>query len=219
MHYKQILLYVGFAIAQLPLIGIWFSKKPKSADIVYITPFATLVAFGGLYEAIVTKQLHIDTTIWFKVYTLLEFICINYFFLKLLDKRHHLALKSLLMLFILVFIGLQIYWISGGSESTDSWLALLETILVYVASMFWFKDIFANMTLQTFWDSPAFYFVSGFILYFSGTLFLFLMSDFVFTPQEMSKHWIINVVLSLLLSIIIIIGIWKNHQKSRQYSG
>src|SRR6476660_5932126 len=140
MHYKQVLLYVGFVVAQFPLIYIWATRKKVSErDIHAITPLAALIAFGGLYESIVTKQLHVDTTIWFKSYTFLEYVCINYFFLKLIDRRHHAVLKPLLILFIMVFIGLQIYWISGGTDNTDSWLVILESILVYTASMFWLR--------------------------------------------------------------------------------
>jgi drug/metabolite transporter (DMT)-like permease len=218
LTYQVILLHTGFIIAQLPALMCWREKNNNWPETIFIKPFVWLIAFSALYEAIITFQFRVNPTVWFKVYTFLEFVCINYFFLKLLGKRYERIFYAWLVVFVLVFIGLQVLWLNGGSANTDSGLVILEILLVYVASIIWFKNTFTNMELTTLWESPAFYYVCGFVLYFSGTFFLFLMNDLV-SKIEMSKHWNINVYLSLLLSIIIIIGIWKNHQKSRQYSG
>lgn len=215
---REVLLYATYVMAVMPAIFYLF-KKPNALDLKYIAPFVYLQAFSFLYEFIVTRQIGIDSTIWFKAYTCLEFICLYYFYDRLTDKKYTVLLKTFLWIFMSLFIGLLVFWLVTGNSRTDSWLTIIETLLVYSASFLWFKDIFTNMNLTTLWDSPAFYFISGFILYFSGTFFLFLMSDIVFTRKEMNKHWIINVILSLILYIIIASGIWKGHQKSHPYSG
>jgi hypothetical protein len=215
---RQILLFIAYAVGLVPFL-LYNIKKNKSLDVKALSPFINLLALACLYEFIVTGQFRIDTLIWFKIYSFLEFISIYFFFETLSNHKYNKLLRLYFWIFILVYVGLQINWLMGGKSNTDSWLSIIETLFVYNAAYLWFKETFTNMSLTTLWASPAFYFISGFILYFSGTLFLFLMSDFVFTPQEMNKHWIINVILSLLLSIIIILGIWKSQRKSHQYSG
>lgn len=220
MWYKEVIIDLQFIAAGIPAVYLWlYYRRNRIIKFDYIKEYFFLIAFGALYEIIGTRWLNINTTVWFKVYVLLEFICIYLFFQRISAGQYRVWYRNFMFVFLLTFVGLQTYWISGGSPKTDSWLTILETILVYVGSTIWFKDIFKNLDLNTLWDSPEFYFISSFILYFSGTLFLFLMTDFVFSPKEMSKYWIINIVLSLVSDIIIIIGIWKGQQKSPQYSG
>jgi hypothetical protein len=218
MNLQEIIADASLLISLLPAILIWL-KKPRWQEVKYIIPFGLLTTFAGLYEILVTGIFGFNTTVWFKVYTFLEFVCIYYFFLKLSDKKYRKIFIFYLGVFIAIFVALQLYWINGGRASTDSSLTIFETVLVFSASFLWFRKIFSDMRLTTLWDSPAFYFISGFILYFSGTFFLFLMTDWVLTTEEMNRHWIINVILTLLLNSMITFGIWKGHQKSHQYSG
>src|SRR6478672_10957525 len=143
------------------MIMLWRKKRFNWPELRFIAPFVCLIGFGALYEAIVTFQFRVNPTIWFKVYTLGEFICINYFFYKLLGEKYKKWFVGLLIGFILTFIGLQVIWLTGGSGDTDSGLVIFEIVLVYVASIIWFRNVFTDMTLDSFWDSPAFYFVAG----------------------------------------------------------
>lgn len=201
----------------LPAVLLIF-RKTVSKEIVFLVPFIILTFFAAFYEIIVTDYFGVNQTLWFKVYTLLEFLCINYFFQRLIPRAKNI-LYAFLIIFSILFISLQAHWIIGGVAETDSWLSIVETIMVYLMALFWFKDIFANMDIPSLWHSPAFYFIAGFILYFSGTFFLFIMVDLVFTLQEGIDHWVINVILTLILCLIISIGIWIGQQKSPQYSG
>jgi hypothetical protein len=216
--WRETFIHLAYASAATPIILYFFLRRFQHG-VKCLVPYFWLSFFGAFYEFIITDRLHVNSTIWFKSYSLLEFLCLYYFFRCLLERRSAIILNSFLASFIAVFIFLQICWLKSGEEKTDSYLAVLETLFAYVGSFIWFRSIFLNMDLTTLWDSAVFYFISGFILYLSGTLFLFLMSDFVLTTEESGKHWIINVVLSILLNFVIIIGIWKGHQKSHQYSG
>ncbi|CAM3288997.1 hypothetical protein FLLO111716_01200 [Flavobacterium longum] len=218
--YKEVVIDVQFLAAGIPAIYLWLHySRNKVVKFPQIKEYFILIAFGALYEIIGTRWLNIHTTLWFKIYVLLEFVCIFLFFRRISAKKYQKIYLVLLWAFLLTFVGLQTHWIMGGTPKTDSWLSMLETILVYIGSVIWFKNIFSNMDLDTLWKSAEFFFISAFILYFSGTLFLFLMTDFVFSTKEMSKYWIINIVLSLLADILIIFGIWIGQQKSPQYSG
>jgi hypothetical protein len=216
--FNLILLYLAFFMGGMPAL-LYKLRATVSEENRFIAPFAYLIAISSIYESTVTLIFNVDSTVWFKMYTLLEFLCIFYFFLKLLHKQYRPLLYGFLVFFVITFIILQLLWLTEGKSETDSYLAIIETLFVYTMTFLWFKDIFTNRSLDSLWDSPAFYFISGFILYFSGTLFLFLMSDFVLTQQESGRYWIINVVLSLFFSIILLIGIWKGQIKSIRYSG
>jgi len=218
MDFRELVLKIAYAIALLPGVIILI-KRSRWPEIDYIKPLAILTTLAALYEIIVTGFFSQDTKIWFKVYTFLEFVCIWYFFMKLSGSKYKRAFIMFLCAFVVVSTGLQFYWIFGGSGDTDSVMTISETVLVFSASTLWLKKIFTDLSLTSLWESPAFYFITALIFYFSGTFFLFVMTDIIFTTQEMNKHWIINVVSSLLLNSFLTLGIWKGRQKSHQYSG
>jgi len=150
----------------------------------------------------------IDYRIWFKIYSLLEFLCLCYYFMILMPQLKRFF-KILLALFGLLYLFTVWLWVYRGDAQTDSLLCILETVLVYAGSISWFRGLFTNPDEIALLNNADFYFVSGFILYFSGTLFLFLMTDFVFTQQQAGSNWYINILLGLLLNVILSIGAWK----------
>lgn len=215
--WRDLIVYLAYVLGTVPII-LYLRKQEKHDDTKFLVPFIFLTFASVLYEIIATEILSVNSTVWFKVYTFLEFLCLYYFF-KCALRNSSRIVNSFLVGFILAFLSLQVHWISGGSANTDSSLITIEALFVYVGSSIWFKQTFTDMNLKTLWNSPAFFYISGFVLFFSGTLFLFLMSDIAFTPKEISRYWVINVILSIVLYISISIGIWIGQQKSPQYSG
>jgi hypothetical protein len=216
---RDVILFTTLVSGLIPAIFVLGKKNYFSPEIFFLKPLFLILAFASFYEVIITLIFKVNTAVWFRIYTLMEFLCILYFFRQLLERKYKMLWNCFLLLFVASFVVLGIEWMVYENRKTDSYLTVIETLLVFAGSVIWFKDIFKYAKLASLWNSPAFYFISGFILYFSGTLFLFLMSDFVFTSKEMSKYWIINVILTLLLNIILLIGIWKGQQKSIRYSG
>lgn len=213
-----ILFFIACILAIVPVI-FYYIRKGRSEALVYIAPVLWLRAFSSLYEFFISFLLRVDSSIWFMLYPVLEFLVMYYFFQKLFGEKHKGIINKFLIGFLLATVVLLAIWLYTGMSQTDSVLTILQTIFIYMMAFLWFKEIFSEMKLASLWDSPAFYFISGFIMYFSGTFFLFVMTDIVFTEKEMNQYWIINVILSLLLNITLSIGVWKGQNKSIRYSG
>jgi hypothetical protein len=191
----------------LPLAIALIGRRHK-ASLKAIYPFLWLSAVAGVYELIGTTYYGLNFRIWFKIYTILEFISLVYFFTAVAPKIATL-LKWILGIFVLTAMATIWIWVYEGDDKTDSILCALETLVVYLGSIFWFRDLFSGSHVESLWQSPDFYFISGFVLYFSGTLFLFLMGDFVFSYDELVSNWSINIGLSLLLILTLSVGAWK----------
>ncbi len=66
------------------------------------------------------------------------------------------------------------------------------------------------MEIPDLMDSSVFYFITGFFMYYSTTLALFLMSSFIFTSElYFYDYWLVNVIATLILRICLIVGVWK----------
>jgi len=65
------------------------------------------------------------------------------------------------------------------------------------------------MEVEKFWNLPNFYFISAIIMYYSSTLLLFSLGNFIYTGTELYEYWWINILATLILRIMLTIGTWK----------
>src|SRR5688572_3811086 len=100
MGYAFIIFTVIIGVAPLSIL---FFRKPKQSQkhfIAAIKPFLWLLFIGAIYEIVFTAILYINTAPWMRLYYLLEFLTLCYFFKKLFDDRYKYALGTFLMVFI-----------------------------------------------------------------------------------------------------------------------
>ncbi len=191
------------------------------AEVKFIVPFLLLIALSALYEYIATIIFHVNSAIWFRFYLLFEFGALFYFFYKIVHKPSRIWLYPFAALFIIAFLVLGWQWDTQNQYTYDSYLSVIETFLVYMGVILWFRTIFLSLQIQSLWQNPTFYFISGLTLYFSGTIFLFVCSDYLVDDNGnlLLKYWTLNIFFSFVLRILLIIGLWKGQQKLIRYSG
>jgi len=68
---------------------------------------------------------------------------------------------------------------------------------------------------------PFFWINAGILIYFSGSLFIFLFSGYLlsFSSDINMKLWSLHALLSLLLYCLILIGLWKHRSQKASFSG
>ncbi|RYG37333.1 MAG: hypothetical protein EOO01_30255 [Chitinophagaceae bacterium] len=213
---------LGFTL----LIGIfpWLAFKVKDrpgSDIRPLQPFLVLMAVGSIYELVASKLLSVPSKIWFAVYSVLEFAAVLYFFYQALQKvsRLYFVMFGVAYISLLVYFELPHGFLAG--LNADGLHAIMATIFVFVSSAIWFKAIFTDMTGSPLLRSSLFWVVSGLLLYFAGTLYLFIVSDYLIKNPaiDIRRYWILNIVFNLFLRIILLVSIWKGQQRLTGYSG
>lgn len=197
----------------LPLLFFFLIKRKVHEEVYFILPFLYVVFIAGLYEFICTILFGLNVKYWFIIYNFLSFATLVYFYL--LKKQF----RILHIIFSILFIS--ITTISFSFYSCDnfiqisSYYKILQTVMILTFSVLWIKRVFLDLELRSLLESSTFYFISGLLLYYSGTVFLFLLSNMIFKMDKSSfqDYWMLNVVLNLVLRTLLIIGIWKGCTK------
>ncbi len=207
-------IYVVIFLGILPLIFVLL-KRNKIKDIHSFYPIIFLVAFGSIYEYIFTIVLQIASEYWFRFYDLVSFLLILYYFKSILEKRNHRYIYITSAIYIIFYLFLFLLWNKTSNLQTDSYLNLVQTAFIFIFSILWFIDIFKNLEYDSLLKNPHFYFVSGLILYYSGTVFLFLMSSVILEKERayILDYWMLNVFFNFVFRIFLILGIWKAIRK------
>ncbi|ESU28700.1 hypothetical protein FLJC2902T_12910 [Flavobacterium limnosediminis JC2902] len=201
----------------IPLIYLLISKNQINSSLKVLYPYLILVAFASFYELTGSLVFKVSVKYWFRIYLLLEFIVIYFFFKQVLNGKYGKLFVLFGLMYLILFLGLLFFWNSASISNltADSYLSTLETIFVYVFSFLWFKDLFEKMTVSSLWNSSYFYFISGMILYFSGTLFLFLLGNLIHVNSHFSfkDFWMLNIIFNIIFRLILIVTVWKGRVK------
>jgi hypothetical protein len=87
----------------------------------------------------------------------------------------------------------------------------LEALLVITYIIMFFYKTFIELKVEYLGKEPAFWIGSGFLLYFSGGLFLFMVSDHLLPSATGPRHlvWAMHAVFTIVFHILISIGLWN----------
>lgn len=199
----------------LPLLYFWYIRKNIIQEVRPILPFITLCFIAGIYEFVFTAQLNINLIPWYFIYDILSFFTILYFFYNLLDKKNKgFYFISALLYFVLFYIAVKNHN-SDNYLSQVSYLVLFTTFFIVVSSLVWFKKVSTQTIVIPLMQSPNFYFVFGFLSYYTGTIVLFLLSNYIHQEDisNFVNYWIINVFFNVLHKSLLIIGLRKSLKK------
>lgn len=207
-------IYVVMFLGIIPSIFVLL-KQNKIKSIRAFYPMIFLVSFGSIYEYVFTFILQIDSKYWFRFYDLISFIFISYYFKSILGKENYKYIYITNVIYLIFYFSLFIFWNTKTSLHTSSYLSALQTVFILIFSILWFIDSFKNLEHDSLLKKPHFYFVSGLVLYYSGTIFLFLMSSVIFEKERafILEYWMLNIFFNFIFRVLLLVGIWKAVQR------
>lgn len=210
----MLIIYIVIFLGILPSIFVLI-KRNKIKTIQSYYPMIFLVAFGSIYEFFFTILLKINSEYWFRFYDLISFLLISYYFKSILEKNNHKFIYIANIIYSLFYTFLFLFWNRNINLDTGSYLNALQTVFIFIFSILWFINIFKNLAYDSLLKNPHFYFVSGLILYYTGTIFFFLMSSVIFEKERIYilDYWMLNIFFNFIYRILLLIGIWKAIQK------
>lgn len=207
----QIVIYIALFQSLLPLLYYGWIRKKIIQDSKPILPFIILCFIASLYEFIFTFTLYISSTIWFYVYDFLAFFTIQYFFYYILEQKIKKIVWGSSILYLFLFLYIVLHHTRERFLNSISFLGVLTTIIIIYYAITWFKITITEKVYSSLTQSSNFYFVSGFILYYTGTIILFLMANTIYVNQRefISHYWMLNIFFNLVHKALLLVGIWK----------
>lgn len=207
--------YFTVLFGVVPLLVYFVLRNMVVKEVRFIYPFLSVVCIASLYEFFGTLVFRVSVEYWFFTYNFLAFVSILLFFISLLGKKLQLVYYLYSICFLVLLIYFIFNWDVKKYLEINSYFNTLQTLVVFTFSILWFRRVFLNLEFDSLGRSPVFYFISGLLLYYSGTVFLFLMSSLIFEHEKSSfqDYWMLNIGLNLVLRTSLILGIWQGQTK------
>ncbi|MFZ4680081.1 MAG: hypothetical protein ACOYLP_07935 [Flavobacterium sp.] len=96
-----------------------------------------------------------------------------------------------------------------------SYIDIFITMFILFFTIIWFRKLIIDAYIENLLDDSAFYFISGFVLYYCGTLFLFLLSNHLYKldSSTFQSYWLLNILLNFVLRTLLLVGLWMARTK------
>lgn len=205
----SLILYIALLAGAVPMLLFFVMKK----DIVCnkaIIPIIALIAFSSIYEYVVIIQLQMKVTYWYQIHSLFEFLAVFYLFKNLITQRPKWFFTISLGLFLLVYVLSFIYLDNEKILVSKSLNKSYMTLFVISCGFFWVKQVFDQKIILRLYQESTFYIVMGLFFYYSTTISLFVLSNYLYKSELFFyDYWLVNVIASLILRILLSIGVWK----------
>ena len=207
MLYYLTIIVILFSIILLPFFQ--FSKRKSS--VLNSNYLILLFLIGGIYELIFTMLLGYNSQIWFKIYSYLEFLTLLLFFRKLIDITQS-VFYFIIILYSIIYAFLAVMFFNKININLfELFIPIANCLLVFTGSTKWTIQQFEKLETSSLLHFPVFYILSGMILYYSGTFFIFgLETIFRYTKSPTLLYfWYINLLLLFIYRLSFYIAIWK----------
>lgn len=147
-------------------------------------------------------------------FTIIEYTIFSYVLFIIIGNRVFRIIIAASSIIFYVFTIL--YYLTVEDFSFDSLPASIEAILIVAFSIFYLFDQMNKPQVIFIYQEPHFWFVVGFIIYFSGTLFLFIQASNL--DREIRENfWKINYFLNITKNILFAIAFSTKKGSSPQF--
>ncbi len=208
MTFGKFLLLTSPAALILPLaLSLRFIKK-------FSLPYRVLSVY--VFGASIVET--ISYTFWLQkrnnlfllhVFAIWEFSLISLFYFVLLKKQFRPFIVAVFFLFT-TFLVADTFLISGLARFSF-YAKPIENIIIVVYAICFFYQLFGEMKVINLRNDSSFLVNTAFIIYFSGTFYLFALSNYIINGSRQTYViWEVHVFLIWFLYSMVGVGLWKN---------
>jgi hypothetical protein len=201
--------YVSILVTLLPVfIGI-LRIKTLSREQRVLFLFSVVVLTTELCCYVLAK-FRINNFFVLHIFTPLEFILLSAVYFCKVELK---PVKVLLVIIAALFIFLEAAdsFLIHNLQSLDSISAASESLLLMLYSLFFFFYLLRTLEYKNPFDNPLFWYNSGVLIYFSGSFFLFIFSNYMLHVSQgyFNDMWHINDLLNVTMNILFALALWK----------
>jgi len=142
------------------------------------------------------------------IFLLAQFLILMSIFYDALKKKH----KKLILMVSIAAITLKIYGSIIGLSDHNSLLSTFTSISALIVCMLYFYRTLQDLPTMEIHKDPTIWIVIAALVYYSGTIFLFIVSNY-FLKFDVSMHavlWAFHNVLNIVKNILFATALWRS---------
>jgi hypothetical protein len=195
----------------IPLFFFFLSWKNKFDDISRLLFVYCVVAFAvDLFCWTSSSWLSSNLPV-FNLFTYFEFVVIVSIFRKILSWQEKKIFIILLTLYSIYYAFIFIRHL----EANEFYNRTLESVVIILLSIITFFNLIEKSHTERLQEDYVFWLNTAFLIYFSGTLFLFIFEYTIMRNQHLSFLWIIHNFFNILFNLLLARSAYQWMRKTR----
>jgi hypothetical protein len=211
---RYLIHFTSFLIFLPTLIGLYLFKK-LIKEFQVLTIYLFLFGLVELSNYILGQQ-QIKTIFILHLFIPVEFMFLAYIFQLNFDNWLSKKIVILIIFFFTLLSILNSIFLQS-IDSFPSYTRYLESILLILLSLTYFYQVFTELKVEKLWEEGMFWFSTGLLIYYSGTMILYLSSNYLMKTVDMKLFaFFFNLVQSVchfLMYSLFTVAIWKGQKK------
>ena len=205
-----LLKYVPFVLLFTVTIGFVRLKYLKN-ELKFIWYFILLGAFSEVSTRSISYFYpKLNTLPGLHLYTILEFITIGLFYHTYFGNFFNRKILPYTIIGFVLLALINAFFIQG-IFNFNTYASGIEGILIIFLSLLCFYKMLIELDTRDPTKQPVFWINSGFLFYFAGNLFIFILSNFIKGDNYLlSLAWGMHAFLMLILHLFLGIGLWHS---------
>jgi hypothetical protein len=133
----------------------------------------------------------------------------------LLNAEKHRTLQ--IFFYVTVIFALLNYLFIQTPKTFNSYTAYAGGILMIVTSLVFLYQLLVEMPMESIQRLPLFWVSFGVLIYYGGTLFLFLFNNYLLSHSLKSHQtiWVLHNVLNVTKNVFLFVALWINYKSRR----
>jgi hypothetical protein len=199
------LLNISILSPLIPLFFVVFLKE-KNRLVKIIGYYSFYCLFSDLVLTWASISFFRSETYAFRVFTLLEYFFLTYLLINEIENSRAVkTIKYASTLFITVFI---LDWITSSFHNFDSIPTGLESLIILSSSIYLVYE--KTLKIDALVITPSTWVSFGFIIYFAGTFFLFILSQNNLNDENFyDTYGVIVSIFNTIKNLFLTIGVFR----------
>ena len=214
----MIILYSGILAPLLPLIFFFLFKinsHQRTLRVILVYIIYCIINEGLGYYLQRVQNSYFAFLLY--SFTIIEFSFFCYFIYLILPKNFVKRLTPFLWISFIIFTVIYYFFYNKGREFDSFSIGVEAIIVISLCAYYLFSQVKGSNDLLIY-STFNFWVVITFLLYFSGTFFLYLFTDkMLMSPEFQKLYFIINISFNIFKNILLCVAMTMKVEKSVNY--
>ena len=212
------LLYIGIFFPLLPLVFFFLFKLNSHQKTLRVILFYILYCIVNQALSFYLQLVRSESFLYLlHSVTIIEYSFFCYFIYLIIPNNLIKRLIPFLWAFFVIFATID-YFFYNTRQDFDSLSIGIETIIVILLCAYYLLSQVKGANSLLIYSTFDFWVIITFLLYFSGTFFLYLFTDRMLKSHEFQKiYFIINISFNIMKNLLLCVAMTMKTEKSVNY--
>jgi len=196
--------YLSILSPVLPIFFFILFRPGKSIKVLWVVFFYVIFSFSIDFLRFLSKK--DEPYVFVLLFTLIDYTFVFFIMRLLLESRIVKIILSGISIFFVIYIALLFFRANPASYPT---ISPVESIIVLIFCILYLFEQLNKPQELFIYSTPGFWIILAFLVYASGTLFLYIFRIINF--QEVEKWWVINNVCNIILNGLFALSFLIHH--------